>query len=1196
MTQAGESLPGDDHPPGSSPRRPGGRTPRLAPLAAAFGLLVVGLALGAAAAAWWFGRGYQAARQAQEESAEQARRADDGRQAAEAARRERREELWRSYLAQARAGRLSRSPGQRFNSLQAVARAAALRPSAELRDEAIACLALPDLRPLSEARPPAPAVTPWSAVDVRVEKSDVVVRNRGDSKTLARLGHAGPVEFWRGSADGRFLVACVPGRGQGLRPYRVAVWDWRAQKRLLETEWAVPREGPGLAWGFAAAGRWFYCTDAHNVTRTFDLATGRALMQAKLSRGWSCYHDLNPDARLLAVCGPDDPLLRVVDLASGRVAHSLRAPGAVRLAWRPDGRRLAVALARSVHVWDVRTGRLSPAAAADAQDGLAWDSRGDWLAACGGGGQTELIEAAGMQPALRIDGEFGPGFTDGDRILGGAFEAALPRACRTLDVAPRDAPGPPAFSPDGRWVALAGPDGVSVQPVADRGGPEVLPVGQCEAVVFHPSGDLMTYGWRRGLERWPLQEAGGRPGAWRVGPPVSLGVHPGSAQGNGAAGCRDGRLVLGDWHGSRVVVLDPQRPGRPTVLHHPRPRSVAFSPDGRFVAAGDWQGASAAVWDLRTGRRTRVGAVTSRTQQVSFSADGDLLFVAYPDRTDVHRSANGKKVRSRPRAQRGPPVAVACSADGELLACCDRPSAVTLLRAGDYKELAVVQAPGDDRVCAVQFSPDGRYLAATLASRAVLWDLAAVRDRLGAMGLAGDWPAAKPGGAGGGGWVTLEVAGPAGEPAGVEYLPTSAEHAPVAAAEVAAWVQGVRGGDPAAEDRLAAAGPGVLPALEKAAGLARGPERGRLARVRDRIEAAVLLAGRRVSLKLGKARLADALDAVRKQSGLPIRFVPGPGELPGPVSLALDDAPSCAALGQLCRSAGLTWFVQGGEVVVTPGKLPLEGMTAHGGPFRLLALSWREVRDEPLPGGGPAGERLAAQLELSGDSPPGLWLGEPRVVRVTTRDGETAAVVAGADGPLRPVGPGLVRLPLAAVLAGKGLAARDVRDLEVALPVQVRLAGREVARFEGVRPGREALDREGGRTRGILHKVRQEGSRTLFAFGLSDEAYPGTGVTLEVTDVNGETMTVFAPTLSKRPRGVLTPEDGLLMPWLPAPLPGRLAALALGPGESFHEESVWFQPERGALRPPLRVVARQTRTVQTEIGFAFRNLPPPVKK
>ncbi|HOY59273.1 MAG TPA: serine/threonine-protein kinase [Verrucomicrobiota bacterium] len=60
--------------------------------------------------------------------------------------RKARERLWESYVAQAHANRWSGRAGRRFNSLEVLRRAAAMRPSMELRNEAIACLTLSDGR------------------------------------------------------------------------------------------------------------------------------------------------------------------------------------------------------------------------------------------------------------------------------------------------------------------------------------------------------------------------------------------------------------------------------------------------------------------------------------------------------------------------------------------------------------------------------------------------------------------------------------------------------------------------------------------------------------------------------------------------------------------------------------------------------------------------------------------------------------------------------------------------------------------------------------------------------------------------------------------------------------------------------------------------------------------------------------------
>lgn len=60
--------------------------------------------------------------------------------------REARDSLRLSLREQARARRFSRQMGQRLNSLDALVKAARLLPDERLRDEAIAALALPNIR------------------------------------------------------------------------------------------------------------------------------------------------------------------------------------------------------------------------------------------------------------------------------------------------------------------------------------------------------------------------------------------------------------------------------------------------------------------------------------------------------------------------------------------------------------------------------------------------------------------------------------------------------------------------------------------------------------------------------------------------------------------------------------------------------------------------------------------------------------------------------------------------------------------------------------------------------------------------------------------------------------------------------------------------------------------------------------------
>ena len=127
------------------------RNPVVGGLAATLALFVLAVAIGSTVAAL----GY---RDALNESEQHRREADAN--------------LWEAYLAQARAGRMSRRVGQRFDSLDAIKRALALplppgHTRDELRNEAISCLALPDLRPVRKV-----PVCTWPGTEVVYQVSD----------------------------------------------------------------------------------------------------------------------------------------------------------------------------------------------------------------------------------------------------------------------------------------------------------------------------------------------------------------------------------------------------------------------------------------------------------------------------------------------------------------------------------------------------------------------------------------------------------------------------------------------------------------------------------------------------------------------------------------------------------------------------------------------------------------------------------------------------------------------------------------------------------------------------------------------------------------------------------------------------------------------------------------------------------------
>src|SRR5262249_4379969 len=133
------------------------------------------------------------------------------RDAAERAEADRTEQLRRSYLAQARFGRLTGRAGQGFGGLDAIRRALDLEQPGELaegrlaglRDEAIACLATPDLRVVAERRLPEEPRRGARSFDGRLERFSAVepdggvsVRRISDGEVEARIPPPPGFEFW----------------------------------------------------------------------------------------------------------------------------------------------------------------------------------------------------------------------------------------------------------------------------------------------------------------------------------------------------------------------------------------------------------------------------------------------------------------------------------------------------------------------------------------------------------------------------------------------------------------------------------------------------------------------------------------------------------------------------------------------------------------------------------------------------------------------------------------------------------------------------------------------------------------------------------------------------------------------------------------------------------------------------------------
>jgi len=270
-----------------------------------------------------------------------------------------RENLFESLTAQAQARRLSRRVGQRFESLNALARAAAIarelklpRDSFDLlRDEAIACLALPDLKKTGRVihRPPEVMMTAFDSTmtryALRFRNGTISIRRVADDTEIARFQAGSDFadsRYFRFSPDGHYLANC------NNPVHVVTVWDVdRRAVALKLPDRTLVRFSPDSR-------RVFVDNDGDRLL-VYDLTSGQALPRwhATVAARFCVFR---PDGKELA--GVYDRTCRILDAETGSLIRSFPLPSVGdQVAWSPDGTTLATwSDDLKIYLWDAATG------------------------------------------------------------------------------------------------------------------------------------------------------------------------------------------------------------------------------------------------------------------------------------------------------------------------------------------------------------------------------------------------------------------------------------------------------------------------------------------------------------------------------------------------------------------------------------------------------------------------------------------------------------------------------------------------------------------------------------------------------------------------------------------------------------------------------------------------------------------------
>ena len=446
------------------------------------------------------------------------------------------EQLRQTYAVQAQSLRRSGQPGRRFEALSLLSKAARIRPGSDLRDEAIACMALVDLRvarewPIHLPSFSRPAVD-WKSRRYALgdDNGNLSIRGLEDDRLVLGLpGFGKRCQSMRFSPGGMFLAASYDDN-------EFYFWD-------LEQGEALPWiSGEVTACAFSPDGRVMAIGREDRSVELHSLSDGQTQGRIKLD-GVPVSLEFSPNGKSLAAAY--DHEVKILEVASGRVLSTLPHGEVQCVRWSAKGRLLASQGHRNLtRVWEINRGklawsdephlvtRLKAARETDAQH-LAF-SPDENLLACEGLEGIRILDAWTGQVLLTVPGllsgaqgeeAFSP---DGTSLLGvtsdrsravqwevgrkTVFRQVVPYAGQEGGTA-----GGVDFRPgdhllavaEGRGARLVDPDRCVELQLADRpaSGEHLawLETPVAEAVRFRPDGKGLVTSALTGLAYWPVE-------------------------------------------------------------------------------------------------------------------------------------------------------------------------------------------------------------------------------------------------------------------------------------------------------------------------------------------------------------------------------------------------------------------------------------------------------------------------------------------------------------------------------------------------------------------------------------------------------------------------------------------------------------------------------------------------------------------
>jgi serine/threonine protein kinase/WD40 repeat protein len=732
-------------------------------------LVVLALVCGIIGTTW----GMIRATDAQADAVNKAKEKESALAAAQKSARDAKNQLFLALWNQARAGRFSRQMGQRLDTLEALSKAARLRPevadlkstsTARLRDEAIAALALSDIGrgPSWQGLTSGARAVAFDGLYhhyARVNSEGIIsIRSIPDDREIRRISSRpttlpDTAGLWF-SPDGKFLAKLEDG-------YTLRVWHVADGRPVLRDSPRACSAGPA----FSSDSRQL-AVGQKGWVLILDLTTGQETKRWRLA---AKAHSLafDQDNRRLAVGYSASTVASVYEATNGKLIADLPVGSVTNqvIAWHPDGTRLAVAGSDPrIQIWGVTSKRRLATLEGHAQTVtmLSFHPDGDLLASGSWEGVVRLWHPSSGQQLMQLPLLVQPQFSSDGRWLGVAWQG---HQCQLLEVMPGHeyrtfvsslGAGQGGFyhgdiNPDGRLLALGMDDGVRLWNLDSGRELAMLPgksrsvffdrVAGAESSTLRPRWELLTDGVK-GLLRWPVTSED--PSGIQFGPAQRLSSLPRAAFARSSDG---GTLAAVYQESAPIQIVDPKRGvvQQRLGVHLLGDGPHALSADGRWLASRGWHADRVRVWNARTGEMVREWPFGG-PQAVYFAPDSRTLIISRGDEFSFWDVNGWKPIRRLRRDVAHYPGYVAFSPDGRLLALEMAPAVIHLKEIATGRTVARLEDPHGDRATWMAFTPDGTQLVtvAGYAKAIHVWNLRAIRKRLKAVDLDWDWPEFPP--------------------------------------------------------------------------------------------------------------------------------------------------------------------------------------------------------------------------------------------------------------------------------------------------------------------------------------------------------------------------------------------------------------------------------------------------------------------